>query len=626
MWFTLILLSLLLGITIRQASQGLFGALVTMALTCCAAALALGTYEWVAIHWVAPNWRPDYALPVALGVTFGLSLVLSRLAFDFLVRRSCLLPAWVDRVGGGVCGFITSLTTVGIFAICMQMLPFDKGVILGYQRLPSSTSKDRRVGLPTEQSELLLSPDRFALNIASMLSSGVFGSGKDPHKDGPDLLENIAWVGSVHPEVSRFAPPNSIAVLGAKPVESVFKLTPGNERRGTVTKLEAQPPVSGHKFHAVRIKLRNPARDKYKSHIFSLRQFRVVGLRSGSSEQYHPAAIRFEQGAKENGYHIASIISGSLVTPVTEKIYQPVDQKAEVEIVFETPSDFKPIFLEYKREARATLAFDDLGVFAGEASATPAPTARQAGSTGETGLPGERLAAVPAPAAGATPTAPARTSGRRSRRGSRRSGATSTQPAPRRGGNIRGITSTPGASRFGEELPMTLTSYQRLKNADLKRGAIVAGHLVGNVGDQADGKDRPISKFSVPEDKRLLQLSTIKLQARSGIGRIFTQVISTVQNYYVEDDRGRQYKIVGKYAIANVNGQQVFEVQYFSELAGAMGGLGKFSRIQEKNLGPQDTFALLFLVDPGARITAFSTGGDATRRDDLTSENLVAPD
>lgn len=619
MWFTLILVSLLLGITVRQASQGFFGALVTMALTCCAAALAVGTYEWVAIHWVAPNWRPDYALPVALGVTFGLPLILSRLAFDFLVRRACLLPAWVDRLGGGVCGVVTSMTTVGIFAICAQMLPFDQGIILGYQRLPSPASQNQQVGSPTKQTELLLSPDRFALSIASALSSGVFGSGKDPGKDGPDLLETIAWVGAVDPEVSRFAPPNSIAVLGAKPVESVFKLTPGNERRGTVTKLEAQPPASGQEFHAVRIKLRNPARDKNKSHVFSLRQFRVVGMRSGSLEQYHPTAIRFEQGAEENGYHIVSIASGNLVTPAADKLYEPIDGKAEVEIVFETPSGFKPTFLEYKREARATLAFDDLGVFAGEANAAPA-------TTGGTGLPGERLAAAPAPAAVAAPTTPARSSGRRARRGSRRGNTSSDAPTRRRGGNIRGITSTPGASRFGDELPITLTSYQRLKNADLKRGAIVAGHLVGNVSDQAGGKDRPISKFSVPEDKRLLQLSTIKLKARSGLGRIFTQVISTVQNYYVEDDRGRQYKIVGKYAMANVNGQQVFEVQYFSELIGGIGGLGKFSRIQEKNLGPQDTFALLFLVDPGARITAFSTGGDATRRDDLAGENLVAPD
>lgn len=597
MWFTLILVGLLIGITVRQASQGLLGALVTMVLTCCAAALAVGTYEWVAIHWVAPKWRPDYALPVALGGMFGLPLIVTRLAFDASVRRSPLLPSLVDRVGGGLCGVITSMTTVGIFAICIQMLPFENGVILGYQRLPSQESKPREAGLPREQNELLLSPDRFALRVAAVLSNGVFGSGKDPAKDGPDLLENIAWVGSVHPEVSRFAPPNSIAVLGTKPVESVFKLTPGVQRAGTVTKLEAQTPASGYEYHAVRIQLRNPARDKNKSHIFSPRQFRIVGESSGRPEQYHPTAIRYEQGAEENGYYIVSIQVGRSVVPVVERIYKPVDQKSEVEVVFETPAGFKPTFLEYKREARAKFSFDVSGVFGDEANAAPGSTDQRA------------AAAAPAP-----PPAPKRSSSRRSRRGSRR------------GGNIRGITSTPGASRFSDELPMTLTSYQRLKNAELKRGAIVVGHLVANVSDQAGGKDRPISKFSVPDDKRLLQLSTIKLHAGSFLGKAITQVISTVQNYYVEDERGRQYKTVGKYAIASVNGQQVFEVQYFSEEVGTIGGMGKFSRINEKKLNAQDTFALLFLVDPGARITVFSTGGSATREDDLTGENLVAPD
>lgn len=607
MWFTLILIGLLIGITVRQASQGLFGSLVTMALTCCMAALSVGTYEWVAIHWVAPNWKPDYALPVALGVTFGLPLIITRLAFDALVRRSSLLPALVDRVGGGVCGVITSMTMVGIFATCVQMLPFNNGVVLGYQRLPSPASKDRQADRPEKQNELSLSPDRFALGVASVLTNGVFRSGKDPGKYGPDLLESIAWVGFVHPEVSRFAPPDSIAILGTKPVESVFKLTPGDERRGTATKLEAQPPASGHEFHAVRIKLRNPARDQRKSHIFSPRQFRVVGVRSGSLEQYYPTAIRYEQGTDENGYHIRSIAVGHAFTPVVDRIYKPVDQKSEVEVVFETPSNFKPTFLEYKREARAKLTFDASGVFSDEANAAPASTGQLA------------AAAAPPP-----PPAPTRSSGRRSRRGSRRGTAIAT--APGRGGNIRGITSAQGDSRFSDELPMTLTSYRRLKNADLIRGAIVVGHLVGNVSDQAEGKDTPISKFSVPDDKRLLQLATIKLHARSGLGRIFTQVISTVQNYYVEDERGRQYKTVGKYAIASVNGQDIFEVQYFSKEGGAIGGLGKFNRINEKRLNAQDTFALLFLVDPGARITTFSTGGDATRSDDLSSENLVAPD
>lgn len=172
---------------------------------------------------------------------------------------------------------------------------------------------------------------------------------------------------------------------------------------------------------------------------------------------------------------------------------------------------------------------------------------------------------------------------------------------------------------------MTLRSYRRFKNAEISRDALVGGHLVGEAAQQENGKDSPISKFDVPENKRLLQLHSLRLQARSGLGRIMSQTIETVQNYYVEDDRGRQYKLTGKYAIANVRGRKIIEVQYFSRPVGSIGGVGKFNRINERNLTRDDEFALLFLVDPGARIVAFSTGGAATRRDDLTSENLVAP-
>lgn len=170
-----------------------------------------------------------------------------------------------------------------------------------------------------------------------------------------------------------------------------------------------------------------------------------------------------------------------------------------------------------------------------------------------------------------------------------------------------------------------MTSYRQLKNAQLSGDRIVSGHLVGVVSEQSGGPDTPISKFEIPDDKRLLQLSSIRLQARSGLGRIFTQAITTLQNYYVEDARGRQYKITGKYAIADVRGKKMVEVQYFSEPIGAIGGLNKFDRIDEKKLDPEDTFVLLFLVDPGAHIVTFSTGGAATRAEDLSTENLVAP-
>ena len=53
--------------------------------------------------------------------------------------------------------------------------------------------------------------------------------------------------------------------------------------------------------------------------------------------------------------------------------------------------------------------------------------------------------------------------------------------------------------------------------------------------------------------------------------------------------------------------------------------MGQFERIKERDLKGDYLLVLLFLVDPGVQITAFSTGGEATRKDDLSTENLVAP-
>jgi hypothetical protein len=93
----------------------------------------------------------------------------------------------------------------------------------------------------------------------------------------------------------------------------------------------------------------------------------------------------------------------------------------------------------------------------------------------------------------------------------------------------------------------------------------------------------------------------------------------------VTDASGRQFKVIGKYAQAVVQGESILEIQYFPEQVGTVGGLGKFNRIKEDELTRQDEFVLLFLVEPGAQIVTFSTGGAASREDDLRAENLVAP-
>ncbi len=625
MWLTLMIVALIAGIVIRQASQGMFSALITATLTCCCAALSMGTYEWVAVQWLAPLWKPDYALAVAMGAIFGIPLILLRLAFDQVIRRACLLPALVDRIGGAVCALITAMTTVGMLAVCLQMIPFHQGSVLGYKRAPATDSQQASTSEGYgRDNELLFRPDRFAISLASHLCSGVFSAGESRPPYTPDLLQVIAWVGAAPAEVSRFAPPGSIAVLGSKPIATVQKMVIGDSRTDDPPRFESLSPAGGREFRAIRVKLRNTARDKRKSHIFTMRQFRLAGtVQGGTLAQEHPIAIRLEEVGGSTPPYVRNIQTGNLLTSVLNKIYTPAGNKGEVEIVFELPRGFTPTFLEYKREARAVVSFDDPGVFATEVTAAPAG-AEQTASTGATRRNRRATAAAP-PVATRQPTTRApdktadATASATSEKKPRRSGR-------RRGGRVRAVTAREGGSRFSDEFPMTLTSYQRLKNAEFSHGALVSGHLVGTVADQAGGTDSPISKFEVPDDKRLLQLSSVRLKARSGLGRILSQTVATIQNYFVEDERGRRYKIIGKYAVGDVGGERMVEVQYFSEPIGMMGGLGEFHRIKEKNLKRDDPFVLLFLVDPGSRIKTFSTGGAASRSDDLRDENLVAPD
>ncbi|MFQ5495575.1 MAG: hypothetical protein ACE5EX_09360 [Phycisphaerae bacterium] len=502
------------------------------------------------------------------------------------------------------------MTIVGIFALCVQMLPFDNGSILGFSRVPM-TDFDKLNATPdakqsTEERNLFLNPDRFVVGLAAVLSSGTFSTSHGFYEQNPDLVQTIGWVGAAPSVVSRFAPPGSIAVERTAPVGYVYAMTRGDEHKETPPVYDPQPPAGNREFQMVRVHLKSEARDEKKTHAFTLRQFRLVGRRGIHQpvEQYHAIAIQQEDASDPTNRHIRTIKQGRLEWPVTDLAYVPREGGSTVEVVFDLPAGFQPSFLEYKRAARATLSFEGGAPPAG-AEAGARPTGADRGSGRASGR--------------------ARR-GRRSRSGRRASRSGAPNPPPsRRGGTVRGVTAKPGQSHFGDALPVTLYTYQRIQNVDVSRGAIAGGHIMAFLDEQQEAGDQPLNKFVVPAAKRLLHLSSVRLKARSGLGRALSFATTTLQNYFVQDARGRQYKLVGKYALANVGGRKLFELQYFSEPVGSLGGVGKFRRIDEETLTPQDTFVMLFLVDPGARITAFSTGGSATRRDDLTAENLIAP-
>ncbi|MHC4698722.1 MAG: CvpA family protein [Planctomycetota bacterium] len=617
MWLKLIFLVLLLAIAIRQSTVGLFSGLIMTVLSVCCAAGALGTYEWVAVHWLTPFWKPSYACAIALAACFCIPLIVLRVATDKLIRRSCLLPSLADRIGGGVCGLITAFVLVGVMAHAVQMVPFGPSII-GYSRVdvPSqqgSSSGERQTppNLDAEQSELWLSPDRFAVGLASMASSGVFSGARLLTDDHPDLVTATGWLNAVDAEASRYAPPKSISVVRTERVYLLYHFRAADARNNIPNAIyEPKTPKPSHELWMVRVKLGRKARDENKSLVFTLRQFRLLGRVAGSddNEQYFPIAIQQADATQTTNRHIQTKWTRWGDWPVVDDLYSPRDgNNSEVEIVFELPPRFTPTFVEYKKCARAAVSFG---------ASADKPEERRTESTPQ--VP-ERVAEVEPPAA--EEPAPQRRSSRRRRRPRGEDDASSGS----RGGRVRGLTARPGQSFFGEDMPISLQAYQGLRNLEASRGAMANGHLVGYLDEQERGPNQQISKFAVPSDKRLLHLNTGRLHARSGLGEALSRAASVAQNYTVMDAQGREYLIIGKYAVANVENRQVIEVQYFPEQAGTIGGLGQFNKIKDRHLRGEYELVMLFLVDPGAEIASFSTGGSATRRDDLRDANLVAP-
>ena len=219
MWLSLLLLLLLIAILLYQTLHGFFNAMLMAVLTVCSAALAIGTYQWVAGNWLAPNWKPEYAQALALGGTFGVSLIVLRVITDQVIKRANLLPSLIDRVGAGICGLVTSLTIVGVLGFCLQLVPFDRNV-LGYARLPQiEPERDEEGNSPeprpfdAKEEDLWFGLDRFAVAMVGMFSDGVFSGKNSLNRENPDLVQEVGWVNSTRAEVSRYAPPGCVSVM-----------------------------------------------------------------------------------------------------------------------------------------------------------------------------------------------------------------------------------------------------------------------------------------------------------------------------------------------------------------------------------------------------------------------------
>jgi hypothetical protein len=563
-WFSLFMLIFLGAVAYTQTIGGIFSALIMFVCVCISTALSFSLFEWVAFSFLIGRLG-DSALPVAFMGCFLVPLIVLRVAVDIWIRRSFLIPVVIDTPGAAAIGVLTGFLMTGVLAIGIQMVPFG-GSFLGHRGLNEETG---------ERNPLWLNPDGLTVSFASYLSDGVFSGSASFEETHPDFLMSIVSAQAAVDEILHLAPPGAIQVVSVSYPDYVFKKTPPkNRRRGSPTYDQVEL-ADGNQWFQVRLALGDEVKDDGKIR-FSPNQVRVVGRGRPSSpwEGFSPVAIQ-DNDRPERAVQFDR-----------EKLYAP-SKGNEIDLVFEVPVEFRPEFVEFMYGARADLS----GIGASE---TVEPTD------------------ILTSDASANTTSPTSTVSSKGSSG-RSSG---------RGDRVSGVRAS-GDSRFGDSLPIQMTKYRQF-NLDQQGGALKSGHVHGRVADQDSGSDPRISRFDVPSDKRMFQLEVEQLRARSGLGKALSFAVRTSQQYMLKDDNGNSYPVVGQYIVASVDGEDYIEVQYFPDdvAASGRGGIRPFAKIKKRDIDGGSRLVFLFLVDPGVRITEFSTGGRPT---DLNDLDLDAP-
>ena len=598
MWVSLALFALFAMIAYLHAIQGLFSALIAAVLSVLSLCVAFARFEYVAHEWLA-GWRPDFALPIAFMGLFCATLLGTRVIADNLIRRACLLPMIVDRIGGGVFGVLVGMIITGMLAIALQMIPLG-GTMLGYSRFkpppPPRTGGADDFDLPEDDREpddehdIFMNPDRFVVRLASMMGSGVFSGQRDWYDTHPDFIQEIGWSQATIRRIGHLAPPGSVSLVSVGSADILYEKTLGRRigrsGRRAVSTYDPVPVPPEKKWYTIRVKLGGQAADSDGVHRFMLRQARLLGHDrpdASTITQY------YAMGVGDNNEEFPDrLLMGDM-----DKIYGPDPQK-EVTLVYEVPDSFVPYFLDYKNGARVDLA------------SQPDPEDESA----------DTLASAvnfDPPVTFAPPSTP------------------EPEPLERQSkARVRGAEARVTGTRWGDALPVSLTDYSiRDPEFDRGRNMLRQGELLADL-DQQDGnssRNALVERLWIPDDKRLLQFSATNLQAGSTLGRAKQFAVKVLENYEIHGAGGQIYTMVGKYAIATVSGQQLFELQYFPEYAAAGARTHRqFQRIRDRHLAGDYTLVFLYLIDPGVQVVKFSTGGSSSYAQDLTQMNLVAPD
>lgn len=179
MILNLLVIGFLLGMAFRWSSQGLFSAILHLAMVIAAGTLALALWEPVTqlilnLPAVIADHIRYYAWGVGLLLPFVLLLAVLRSLCDRAVPGNVHVHGVISQVGGGLFGLFAGVLTAGLGIIGLNFLGGAPS-LAGYQ--PYIVAGDGEVEANPDGGGLWLKVDHWAAGFFSHLSQAGFGDG-----------------------------------------------------------------------------------------------------------------------------------------------------------------------------------------------------------------------------------------------------------------------------------------------------------------------------------------------------------------------------------------------------------------------------------------------------------------
>jgi hypothetical protein len=177
-------------LTFLWSTRGFFSALINLACTIAAGAIAFAFWEPLGYKFLAMA-PPRGAMSglegagwgLALMVPFAVSYVVLRAAEMIVIRANVAVSTAANYAGGGVCGLLASIICMGILTLGLSNMRFGRE-FMGYNAMAWAPN-----GSVVRQDKMLLPVDDMTAGLYGALSERAFASSEPLAKWHPDFAE-----------------------------------------------------------------------------------------------------------------------------------------------------------------------------------------------------------------------------------------------------------------------------------------------------------------------------------------------------------------------------------------------------------------------------------------------------